>query len=155
MKREKNINLLIVMTVLLLTMWERSVCAQAFDAIARTTTGTNTDLILIQTNSAGSAGQKFTRSMTVSNFLEMLESVSNWTGGSGGSASISTNADQFGATNVITIKSGSLQTNNQLYGTTTVNGTQTNVGAVGITGPVTTFGNTTNKGTGSVISSVS
>ena len=57
--------------------------AQALDALQRTTTFTNTDLLLVQTNSAGAAGQKFSRSITASNFLENLKSFSNWTGGSG------------------------------------------------------------------------
>lgn len=57
--------------------------AQALDSFPRTTTFTNTDLLLVQTNSAGAAGQKFSRSITASNFLESLKSFPNWTGGSG------------------------------------------------------------------------
>ena len=52
--------------------------AQALDAFPRTTTFTNTDLLLVQTNSAGAAGQKFSRSITGSNFLENLKSFGNF-----------------------------------------------------------------------------
>ena len=56
--------------------------AQTLDTFPRTTTFTNTDLLLVQTNSAGSAGQKFSRSITASNFLENLKSFPNWSAGS-------------------------------------------------------------------------
>ena len=69
--------------ILLAVLGALNAGAQAIDAIPRTTTFTNTDLLLVQTNSAGAAGQKFSRSITASNFLESLKSFSNWTGGNG------------------------------------------------------------------------
>ena len=57
--------------------------AQSIDAFPRTTSIVSTDLLLVQTNSAGAAGQKFTRSITGSNLLESLMDFSNWSGGSG------------------------------------------------------------------------
>ena len=52
--------------ILLAVLGALNAGAQAIDAIPRTTTFTNTDLLLVQTNSAGAAGQKFSRSITAS-----------------------------------------------------------------------------------------
>ena len=88
--------------LLLLMLAATMASGQAFDAMRRTTTFTNTDLMLTQTNSAGSAGQKFTAAVTWSNVLETLKSFSNWptsTGGSGESnflaAASTTNGTRF------------------------------------------------------------
>jgi hypothetical protein len=78
--------------------------AQALDAFPRTTVIVPTDLLLVQTNSAGAAGQKFTRSMTASNFLESLMDFPNWTGG-GSSAT-------FGGSNRLVIATSSTTATN-------------------------------------------
>jgi hypothetical protein len=93
--------------------------AQSIDALQRTTTFTNTDLLLVQTNSAGAAGQKFSRSITASNFLENLKSFSNWTGGSGSAtnaqppSTVLTNlATSIGGSNRVMVSSHAVQITN-------------------------------------------
>ena len=68
-----------LLIILLVVCGALNAGAQSIDAFPRTTTLTNTDLMLVQTNSAGAAGQKFTRSISASNFLESLKSFPNWT----------------------------------------------------------------------------
>ena len=72
--------------------------AQSIDAFPRTTTLTNTDLMLVQTNSAGAAGQKFSRSITASNFLESLKSFGNFASGLGTMTTVKTNAGTVSST---------------------------------------------------------
>lgn len=79
-------------TLALLAMTLALARGQAFDAMRRTTTFTNTDLMLTQTNSAGSAGQKFTAAITWSNVIETLKSFNNWPSGLGTLTTIKTNA---------------------------------------------------------------
>lgn len=51
---------------------------QSLDALPRATQAVGTDLIPVQTNSAGLAGQKNLRSMQISNLLQVLRGLSNW-----------------------------------------------------------------------------
>ena len=68
----------ILAITMLLLLSSVSGLPQAFDAFPRTTTATNTDLILIQTNSAGLPGQKFTRSMELEDLLNQMQAFPNW-----------------------------------------------------------------------------
>ena len=68
--------------ILLAVLGALNAGAQSIDAFPRTTTIAPTDLLLTQTNSAGAAGQKFTRGISWSNVLENLMDFPNWSGGS-------------------------------------------------------------------------
>jgi hypothetical protein len=84
--------------ILLAVLGALNAGAQAIDAFPRTTTFTNTDLLLVQTNSAGAAGQKFSRSITASNFLESLKSFGNFASGLGTMTTVKTNAGTVSST---------------------------------------------------------
>lgn len=58
--------------------------AQPYDSMRRSTNFVATDLIAVQTNSAGLPGQKFTTSMTMENFLRSLAGLDEWDDFSGG-----------------------------------------------------------------------
>ena len=75
-------NRILILLFAVLLVGAPTVRAQSIDSFPRTTAIVPTDLLLVQTNSAGAAGQKFTRSITGSNLLESLMDFPNWTGGS-------------------------------------------------------------------------
>lgn len=83
--------------------------AQAIDSFPRTTTIGPTDLLLTQTNSAGAAGQKFTRSITWSNVLEALQDFSNWPTNGSGSGDVTT-AQFLYVSNQVQVASNALRT---------------------------------------------
>lgn len=62
---------------------------QAYDAMRRSTNAVGTDLIGVQTNSAGLPGQKFFTTMTLDNFLRTLAGLDEWDDLAGGSGGVS------------------------------------------------------------------
>lgn len=74
--------------------------AQTADTTPRTLSATNTDVIFVQTNSAGAAGQRFMRTITLSNLLENLKAFSNWPAGGGGGGDV-TDSELVTASNAL------------------------------------------------------
>lgn len=88
---------------------------QAIDAFPKTTTIVETDLMITQTNSAGAAGQKFTRGITWSNVLESLITFPNWPIVTNPTNIVgSTNGNQFLGV-PLSVKSGATLTNQIFY----------------------------------------
>lgn len=75
----------------LLLLAVRMASGQSYDAMRRSTNIIGSDLLAVQTNSAGSSGQKFLTTITASNFLESLKLFPGWSSGSGTLTTVKTN----------------------------------------------------------------
>lgn len=93
----KNTRARMLIILVLLTIAVRWAHGQSMDAMPRSTNAIGSDLLMVQTNSAGSAGRKFTTSMTLSNFLEVLKGFANWPSGLGTLTTVRTNGANISA----------------------------------------------------------
>lgn len=73
-----------IVTIIALLLWVKLLHAQDYNAMRRSTNAVGTDLVAVQTNAAGAAGQRFLTTMTLDNFLTSLQGLNGWSAGGSG-----------------------------------------------------------------------